>query len=240
MSLKSIVKSFSHVFGYDIVKYYPDSTEIFLPPFDVMPFLLSAYIKGCLNKNPDFFFVSVGANDGISMDPLRESILTHHLRGILIEPLPDVFDELRENYKTEPQLLFENVAIGPKSGRMPIYRAKGPGKSLYTSFDRNILKSKLERGDVIEELFVETATISSLLDKHGIKKLDFLQVDAEGHDYEIVKSAIESGIRPLIINYEHCNITPTDATRCRRMLYGQGYKFTNIGIDTLCVRDDGA
>ena len=55
--------------------------------------------------------MQIGANDGVLDDPLRELITTHHLRGLLIEPLPDLFATLAENYKGETQLSFEQVAI---------------------------------------------------------------------------------------------------------------------------------
>lgn len=38
-----------------------------------------------LNR-PDFFFVQIGANDGRLDDPLRDSILRHNWRGVLVEP----------------------------------------------------------------------------------------------------------------------------------------------------------
>ena len=42
-------------------------------------------------------FVQVGANDGYRFDPLRKHIVAYHWPGLLIEPQPDVFAELKQN-----------------------------------------------------------------------------------------------------------------------------------------------
>lgn len=46
-----------------------------------------------------FRFIQVGANDGIHGDPLRAYIERHHWHGILVEPQPDVFARILENYR---------------------------------------------------------------------------------------------------------------------------------------------
>jgi hypothetical protein len=43
-------------------------------------------------------FIQVGANDGIFGDPLREHILAHKWRGVLVEPQPEIFEQLKANY----------------------------------------------------------------------------------------------------------------------------------------------
>lgn len=69
-----------------------------------------------LAENDDFFFIQIGANDGKRDDHLRPLILKYHLRGLLVEPLPDVFVELKNNYTSEKQLKFVNAAIAKKDG----------------------------------------------------------------------------------------------------------------------------
>ncbi len=218
-----------------MVKYFPDE---FLPPLDILPFFFKAYLRDFVAANPDFFLLQVGAHDGDATDPIRDAILAHHLRGLLIEPLPDVFSRLKENYKSETQLLFENVAIGDEPGRLPFYRIKPEatlewGQTL-AGFDRGHLISRGLPEEAIEEIYVEVVTIPSLLDKHGIKVVNMLQVDTEGFDYRIVKAVLNAGLRPEIINYEHCDISRAEQVECKRMLYDIGYRFTDVGIDTLC------
>jgi hypothetical protein len=48
---------------------------------------------------PDPFFLEVGAMDGASLDPLFATARRLSWRGMLIEPLRDLFDRLRANYE---------------------------------------------------------------------------------------------------------------------------------------------
>mmetsp|Transcript_79962 Transcript_79962/g.213973 ORF Transcript_79962/g.213973 Transcript_79962/m.213973 type:complete len:161 (-) Transcript_79962:841-1323(-) len=57
------------------------------------------------------FFVEIGANDGKFADPLFEKVNAWKWRGLLVEPLEDVFRLLKQNYAHLPGLSFENSAI---------------------------------------------------------------------------------------------------------------------------------
>ena len=43
----------------------------------------------------------------------------------------------------------------------------------------------------------------TLLDRHHVKKIDLLQIDVEGYDYELLKSFNFERIKPQLIRYEH-------------------------------------
>ena len=73
------------------------------------------------SRVPDFFFVQIGAHDGIRDDPIRKYIVKSHWRGLLVEPVPHIFRKLVENYRDETQLIFENVAVAAHDGVMPFY-----------------------------------------------------------------------------------------------------------------------
>src|SRR5262245_37291248 len=63
-------------------------------PEDLWPNLL-----GKLKRNTsDIFFVEIGAMDGISFDPLYKHVVSNGWRGLLVEPLPDLFEQLKETY----------------------------------------------------------------------------------------------------------------------------------------------
>jgi len=61
-------------------------------------------------------------------------------------------------------------------------------------------------------------------------------VDTEGFDCEIVRTALDAGLRPPIINYEFIQATRRDQTDCKQRLKQDGYSFIDIGRDTLVVR----
>ena len=76
----------------------------------------------------------------------------------------------------------------------------------------------------------KTATLRSLLDKHKILKYDFLQIDTEGFDYEVLKLAHIEANLPGLINYEHKHLKPGDRQAAWKYLRDLGYRiFTHEG-----------
>jgi FkbM family methyltransferase len=186
--------------------------------------------------------LQVGANDGILDDPINHLVIAHNLAGLLIEPLPDLFAKLLETYSGQSQLAFENVAIGDRAGMAQIHRVKAGARvqeHLHgsASFSRQHLIKEGVPAELIEGWEVKVVTMSDLLTRHAIRRIDLLQVDVEGYDYEIVKSVFEIGLRPAIINYEHCHLVPQLRTKAKRMLVEHGYRFIEVGKDTLAVHE---
>ena len=84
---------------------------------------LEHVIAHYLWKHPreDFFFVQVGAFDGVANDPLRDLVLAHGWHGILVEPQREAFRELEKNYRGQPGLVLRNVAVADSSGPRTLY-----------------------------------------------------------------------------------------------------------------------
>ena len=237
--LKPAIKSLLKRCGYRLAPYAPNGG----PALRLLPLLVKLRIA----ENNGCFFVQIGANDGIMDDPLYDLVRAHGLAGLLVEPMPDFFDRLQRNYADQPQLRFENCAIGPTDGTRTLYRfandtVADPRAAGHASFFRRHLE-KQERhlpgcAAHIEELEVKTMTLASLFQNHGIRTLGLLQIDAEGFDFEIVKMLLETSVRPTIINYERINLSLADQELCRRMLAEAGYTFVDDGRDTIAAREE--
>jgi FkbM family methyltransferase len=239
--MKRQLKAALQRIGLDIVRHVPAPDR----PFDVLGFIIREYLRG----DQEFFFVQIGANDGVSNDPLREHVLRHGLTGLLVEPLPDLFALLKENYSGQSSLIFEQCAIGRFDGDATFYRVRNdPALPRWLqglgSFDRTHLSSsrfpfaRLER--YVDEISVPCLTLTTLLARHGVVRPSLLQVDTEGFDTQIVRMALESGLRPPIINYEHLHADRAERAACKRLLVEAGYHFIDIGGDTLALLQDSA
>src|SRR6476620_2449700 len=137
----------------------------------------------------DVFFVEVGANDGVSFDPLHTYIIRHRWRGLLVEPLPDLFRQLKETYKQCTGLIFENMAIAEKPGCRDMYRIATDvltngtlpawTKGIASFFnDRNALGGYRIPASTFEQIRshitvekVMCDTLDNLLRKHAITKI---------------------------------------------------------------------
>jgi FkbM family methyltransferase len=206
---------------------------------------LQLLLPAIIEKDKDFFFVQVGANDGIRSDLIRSFILKYHLRGICVEPLCDMFEKLKANYSTEPQLIFENVAVAKEDGQMTLYRFKPdtPGPDYIQgmpSFDKWKLRRVALRHGLtswIEEVRVPSVTFSHLIRRNNVNKISLLQIDTEGFDFEVVKMALDSGVLPSLINYEVINLTLKDRRESYRLLTSKGYSLIHGRSDTLAVHE---
>jgi FkbM family methyltransferase len=225
------VRSIANKLGIDIVAYRPAAIE---NPFNVLEFIVENYLA----LNRPFTFIQIGANNGVRWDPLRDAILKHHLTGVLVEPLPDMFEQLKQNYADQPQLAFENVAISTENGVQTLFRV-APDADVpdyahgWASFTRSNLD---EFSQFIQEVQVPTLTVKDLLKKHNIDRIALLQVDTEGYDYEIVKMFFREQVLPEIINFESIHLSNGDHIESRKLLKEHGYRFLDIGMDTLAIK----
>jgi len=201
---------------------------------------------------PDFVaepvFVKVGANDGITGDPVSDLLLAHEKwRGLLIEPVPVIFEKLRKNFSDSQKYILEQVAIGAHRGKTAFYYVDGkaidsiPDLPFWYdqlgSFDRNHIVKHL--GGVLEpfilECPVEVRPLSEVLNKNGIRDVHLLHIDAEGYDYEVLKTIDLAGAAPAAILLEHQNLSAGDKAELVQLLRRHGYSVDDCGGDFFAV-----
>ena len=155
-----------------------------------------------------FFFVQIGANDGASFDNLYEVVTKHNLRGVVVEPIRDLYRELCANYRQYP-VTPVNVALHRTAKEIQMYRPSPEAKNLpewskATPTVRPELHKQtgIPSESIIEET-VKCVTWDELLEQNQISRIDYLQIDTEGYDYEIMQMLDFQKLRPAIIKFEH-------------------------------------
>lgn len=195
------------------------------------------------NNPKDFFFIQIGAHNGIANDPIRKYVFKYGLKGILLEPQKEIFMILVKNYKEQPQLIFENVAISDKNETRSLYKIKSNAQNLPKWADQLASFSKqtvLNHGDVIPDIDslievenVKCISFDTLLEQYKIFKIDLLQIDAEGYDYDIIKTIDFAKVKPHIIHFEHKHLNALDTGNCVKFLMKQGYQVIFFGSDAI-------
>jgi FkbM family methyltransferase len=181
---------------------------------------------------PDFLVIQIGACDGLMADPIRAWIQKNHWRGVLVEPQKLEFEKLKRTYRNElDRVVLENVAIADSEGIRTLYRVKD---SELTADWKRGTASLLHRPDA--ERFtpevVQCITLETLLNRHQVSRIDLLQVDVEGYDFEIIKLIDFEKIRPRLIRYEHRHLRPGDKHACKALLARHGYQTLEMQFDT--------
>jgi FkbM family methyltransferase len=207
-------------------------------------------LRAFADEHPSAVFLEVGSNDGEQHDHLRPYILSLPWRGVMVEPVPYVFERLRRNYgELEDRIALENVAVGERDGTLPFWYLRPPAhderESLpdwydgVGSFSRETI---LDHADAIPDLEerlvcaqVPSLTFDSLCKRHGLTELNLLLMDTEGWDWEILKDVDLDVYRPEILVYEHYHLAPSDRMAARRRLEDAGYATMEEGFDTFCL-----
>lgn len=189
----------------------------------------------------DFFFIQVGAFDGVTNDPLRPFIERYKWRGILLEPQKQAFQKLVENYREHPQLTFLNAAVADKDGTTDLYSVRGKdGLPMWSDQIASLRKDhvlKHEHGvpaygiqekipdiqNLVQVDQVECFRLDTLFRTHNVARVDLLQIDAEGFDYQVIKTIDWDKIRPAIIHYEHMHLSQSEQNECLTCLMDHGY-----------------
>lgn len=239
--MKQIIQKAVNSLGYRIEKI---RQPIDYPYIDMLNLVLQDYMQ----QEPDIFFVQIGANDGMSIDPITTLVKKYHWRGLLVEPQPHMFKKLVENYQGEEQLTFENSALFNHDGTATFYivREEEPKLPIWcyqiANLNRDRVVAMLAKGKedlpdnvetLVEAINVPAVTFKTLLSKHNINKLDLLVIDAIGYDYEIIKMIPFDLIKPSIISFEHTMLSPNDKEECFKYLASFGYSFAQVAVDTI-------
>lgn len=195
---------------------------------------------------PQARFIQVGSNDGVQLDPLRVNILKGGWSGIMIEPVPYVFQRLQRNYGQLSNVTLENLAIADRDGSLPFYYlAKATDRTglpkwydALGSFRKEVILSHRDSIPDIEQRLtcenVPCATFDSLCAKHGITHLDLIHIDTEGYDYEIIKRIDFDRLRPRLLIFE-CKHLGDAKAECYDYLERQGFALIEEGLDAIAL-----
>jgi len=218
--------------------------------FKPKPFFSSKYwIKEYL-KNDAYSIVQIGANDGVSGDPIYNLVKQNTLWNVLfVEPVKTIYNQLKANYGNDSRFKFENAAINTngKPQRFYIVNDKAFNDIANLSEDFKQIGSfnkahitDLSEGlldEYIEEIEVTCLTLDQLFLKHHITKIDLLIIDAEGYDWNILSQLDLDKFKPQIISFEYFDLPEAEKQQAISFLKNDYYIFS-FRIDFCCIKKE--
>ena len=194
-------------------------------------------------ERDDVLFLQVGAHEAQAGDPIALYVQRDDWSGILVEPVPELYERLQETYDGTDGLVFENVAIAERDGRRSLFRLDDAAGEVYEladslgTLDRDVLLSHAEQVPGIErhvqEIEVECLTFTSLLERHPLERIDLLHIDAEGYDGRLLRTFPWRKFTPDLVLYEHDHLDRCEREDTETMLRQRGYALRHSRTNTL-------
>ena len=191
-------------------------------------------------------------------DPVHKFIKRDKWRGVLLEPQQDVFHTwLKPLYAQDEGIEVVNAALGKHDGVMPLYKigfSKARWATGLASFRKEVVEKAFSTGHVQRQAKKEgveippdperqiiseeipVLSVATMMKKYKLNKIDLLQVDTEGFDYEIVKMFDLKQLPPRVIVYENMHLSETDRLACREYLKSHGYFIRIMNANTLAMQ----
>ena len=180
------------------------------------------FVLSELNFKKKGFFVEFGATDGIDLSNTYLLEKKFSWKGILAEPARQFHKHLEENRN----VFIEKNCVWHSSNKNLIFNEIG-GLSTIDSFSDFDINSKGRSGG--KKYKVQTISLEDLLDKYNApSKIDYLSIDTEGSELEILSSFNFEKYKFQIITVEH-NYN-SNREQIYKLLLQKGYirKYTDI------------
>lgn len=185
------------------------------------------------------FYVDVGAND-----PVKNSITKHFYdmgwRGVNVEPASDPFKRLAE---ARPRDVNLNVGLSDHEGTLTLYEFP-PDISAVSTFSEEQAEWHREAGLASVGQPVSVTTLARVLEEHaGERTVDFLSVDVEGHERQVLVGGDWKRFRPRVVVVESTQPATTIPThdQWEDVLLDHEYHFAAFdGLNRYYVREEDA
>lgn len=155
----------------------------------------------------DGFFMDIGAHDGVTINNTLYFDKYNNWTGVNVEPIKNVFDKLVIN---RPKNININCAVCNTEGDAEFICNTGYTEmisGLKNNYDsRHFNRLNLENnamGSSTELIKVKTKRIESICDEYDIKHINYLSIDVEGAEFDVIKSINFDKVFIDVIDFEN-------------------------------------
>ena len=155
------------------------------------------YLWRCFGTSKSGFFVDVGAEQPV-IDSVTYKLYLNGWRGVNIEPQPEYFKQLEI---MRPEDINLNIAIGLAEDTSLDFFATTDAIGL-AGFGESARNELIKQGHNPVRIKVEVNSLDNVCSAKNIREIDFLKIDAEGHELQVLRSFSFTLIRPKLVIIE--------------------------------------
>jgi FkbM family methyltransferase len=154
-------------------------------------------LREIFGEQAEGYCVEVGAYDGQT----GSASYLFEKRGwqcLLVEPIPALVEQIRERRACT----VVNCAASDKEGTASFFVAEDFEEMSTLDLTPDRLEWITEVGGAVKEITVRTATLDSLLAEAGFSEIQFITIDVEGHELEVLEGFTLEKHRPRVVIIE--------------------------------------
>jgi FkbM family methyltransferase len=166
------------------------------------------------------FFVDIGANNGIDIS--NSYYLERQLdwSGICVEPMPKVFAELTRNRKCT----CVQGCVAAWDGEAEFLEVEGSEMLSGLASTLNPVHHERILGHRINKLKLPCFRLDTLLRHHNVSHVDFMSIDTEGSEMEILRNVAWGDVKINVL----CVENTYHGDLLAEFLYDRGYRLNAI------------
>jgi FkbM family methyltransferase len=140
-------------------------------------------VKSYLNKGDTF--VDVGANTGLFSKMILDDLGYDFLDNIILfEPIPNLVSECKNKFETYSNIIVVDKALSNETSEVTILAS-----------NQNLGYNKIYKEGMgihsHEKHTINCVTFSEWVIENKIEKVNFVKIDAEGHDVNVIRGMFE-------------------------------------------------
>ena len=185
---------------------------------NVFDFFYKKKIIRFLKKNDliniDIFF-DIGAHKGESINFFLKEIKVKKIISFEASPINFEFLKKKKNYYVKKfpniNIKIENIALGSENKNILFKQFDESSSSTFSRINKqskyfkrkyNILNF-LSKEEIFKSFNLKIQTLDNYMEINNLKKIDFIKIDTEGYEYEILKGLRDKMNNVGIIMIEH-------------------------------------